>query len=182
MDKSLDEIRSENPRRRNFKNKRNTKKKPYQKEEKGKVIIKTKGNQGQSSKIEISNLNESVTGKDLDELFGKFGKVVKSYVKTDKEKKSLGIGYVIMKTPEEAQKATNEYDGAELDDKPIVVRIVEDKKKGGLIVTKQNEKKEKKEKKPKEKKPKKERKPLDKDELDNDLDSYFAKSTETKEE
>jgi RNA recognition motif-containing protein len=93
-------------------------------------------------------------------LFGKFGKVVKSFVKK-KGDKSLGIGYVIMQSSEDAEKAVKEYDGAELDDKPIVVRLSEPR--GRLTIQKKSEpkKSEPKEKKKSEPRPKKTYKPIE---------------------
>jgi RNA recognition motif-containing protein len=88
------------------------------------------------------------------DLFGKFGKVDKAFVKK-KGEKSLGIGFVFMKSPEDAEKAVKEYDGAELDDKPIVVRLSEPPK-GRLSIQKKSEPKkpEPKERKKSEPKPK----------------------------
>ena len=66
-----------------------------------------------------------------------------------------------MKNVEDAVKATNEYDGAELDDKPIVVRIVEDRKSLTVTKTKETKQQTEKPKKPKVEKKKKEFKPLE---------------------
>ncbi len=69
----------------------------------------------------VGNLDYSITGVDLAEVFGEAGKVVSADVITDNRNRSKGFGFVEMKTEEEAQKAMEKLDGKEVKGRNIHV-------------------------------------------------------------
>ena len=63
-------------------------------------------------KLYVGNLAFSVTGADLERLFGQHGTVQSAQVITDRDTgRSKGFGFVEMSTDEEAQKAIQALDG-----------------------------------------------------------------------
>ena len=70
--------------------------------------------------IYIAGLNFSITAADLNDLFSEYGEVHSAKVITDRETgRSKGFGFVEMP----AQKAINELNGAEYDNKIISVSV-----------------------------------------------------------
>ncbi len=70
----------------------------------------------QGNKLYVGNLNYSVTGEQLEELFGQHGQV--KYVKIIDGK---GFAFVEMETPEEAETAMEALNGAEFSGRTMKV-------------------------------------------------------------
>ena len=74
--------------------------------------------------IYIAGLNFSITAADLNDLFSEYGEVYSAKVITDRETgRSKGFGFVEMPDDIAAQKAINELNGAEYDNKIISVSV-----------------------------------------------------------
>ena len=72
--------------------------------------------------IFVSNLSFQVQDQDLLEIFAEYGEVTSAKVITDKfSGRSRGFGFVEMPTEEEAKKAIQELDQAEVDGRSISV-------------------------------------------------------------
>ncbi|MFN3196372.1 MAG: RNA recognition motif domain-containing protein [Chlorobiota bacterium] len=73
--------------------------------------------------IFIARLNFSTTSDSLRELFEEFGEVSSANVIMDKNTgKSKGYGFVEMSNDDEAQRAIDELDQCEFDERTIVVK------------------------------------------------------------
>jgi len=70
----------------------------------------------QGSKLYVGNLKYSVTSEQLKELFSKCGEVVDINIIEGK-----GFGFVEMGSPEDAEKAKEELNGADFDGRPLRV-------------------------------------------------------------
>ena len=74
--------------------------------------------------IYISNLSYDVNDSDLRELFEEYGEVSSAKVIMDRETgKSRGFAFVEMTSDEEGQKAIDELNGVEYDQKVISVSV-----------------------------------------------------------
>ncbi|MDR3308719.1 MAG: RNA-binding protein [Tannerella sp.] len=74
--------------------------------------------------IYISGLSYSVSDADLNALFAEYGEVSSAKIITDRDSgRSKGFGFVDMPNDEEGQKAIDELNGAELDEKVISVSV-----------------------------------------------------------
>lgn len=72
--------------------------------------------------IYVGNLAWAATADDLLEMFGKYGKVTRAQVITDRETgRSRGFGFVEMENDEEAQKAIDALNGADHGARPLTV-------------------------------------------------------------
>lgn len=72
--------------------------------------------------IYVGNLAWAATADDLLEMFGKYGKVTRAQVITDRETgRSRGFGFVEMENDEEAQRAIDALNGAQVDSRPLTV-------------------------------------------------------------
>ena len=72
--------------------------------------------------IYVGNLPYTVTSGDLEELFAEYGQVVSANVITDKHSgKSKGFGFVELDSEESGNKAIDELNGKEMDDREIIV-------------------------------------------------------------
>src|SRR4051812_26459357 len=72
--------------------------------------------------IYVGNLAWAATADDLLEMFGKYGKVTRAQVITDRETgRSRGFGFVEMESNEEAQRAIDALNGAQVDARPLTV-------------------------------------------------------------
>jgi RNA recognition motif-containing protein len=79
--------------------------------------------------IYVGNLNFKVNENDLEEVFEDYGTVDSAKIIIDKfTGKSKGFGFVTMENQEEAQKAINDLDGAEYEDRTMVVNEARPKK------------------------------------------------------
>ncbi len=80
-------------------------------------------------KIYVGNLPFSATDQELDELFGKHGKVVSAKVITDRDTgRSRGFGFVEMEDAAEADAAIRAFDGTEMGGRPL--RVNEARERG----------------------------------------------------
>ena len=74
--------------------------------------------------IYIAGLSYDINDVNLNELFTEYGEVSSAKVISDRETgKSRGFGFVEMTNEAEGQKAINELNGAEYDQKVITVSI-----------------------------------------------------------
>lgn len=65
--------------------------------------------------IYVGNLSFSSTSGDLEELFGEYGQVESAAVISDRETgRSRGFGFVEMASDDDARRAIEELDGAEV--------------------------------------------------------------------
>jgi cold-inducible RNA-binding protein len=75
-----------------------------------------------STKLYVGNLDYSVTGDQLGELFAQAGKVVSAVVISDKYSgRSKGFGFVEMSSEEEAKKAIEMFNEKDLQGRNMVV-------------------------------------------------------------
>lgn len=74
------------------------------------------------NKLFVGNISWDATKEDIQTLFSQIGTVEDVYLVYDKIKnRPKGFGFVTMSTEEEAQKAMEELDGADLVGRPIRV-------------------------------------------------------------
>jgi RNA recognition motif-containing protein len=64
-----------------------------------------------SSALIVDGLALSLTSDDLTELFTPFGSILWTHVATDPFRRSLGFGYVVMETDEQADRAIQALQG-----------------------------------------------------------------------
>ena len=77
-----------------------------------------------STKLFVGNLSFNTTENDLHDAFAAHGTVVEANLMLDRVSgKPRGFGFVTMSTPEEAQKAIEALNGAELDGRALTVNI-----------------------------------------------------------
>ena len=77
-----------------------------------------------STKLFVGNLSFNTTEYDLQDAFAAHGTVVETNLMLDRMSgKPRGFGFVTMSTPEEAQKAIDALNGAELDGRALTVNI-----------------------------------------------------------
>src|SRR5205814_10609660 len=77
-----------------------------------------------STKQFVGNLSFNATENDLQDAFAAHGTVVETNLMLDRVSgKPRGFGFVTMSTPEEAQKAIEALNGAELDGRALTVNI-----------------------------------------------------------
>jgi len=76
------------------------------------------------SSILVSNLDTEVSADDVKTIFGALGEVVKAVVNYDKEGNSLGTAEVTFAKSDDAQKAVEEYDGAEVDGRAMYIKVI----------------------------------------------------------
>ncbi len=77
-----------------------------------------------SNKLYIGNLSFNTTEDELKDYFAQAGQVASCSIIMDKfTQRSRGFGFVEMSTPEEAQKAIDDFDGKDLDGRSLRVNI-----------------------------------------------------------
>src|SRR2546429_2061374 len=77
-----------------------------------------------SAKLFVGNLSFNITENDLQDAFAAHGTVVEANLMMDRATgRPRGFGFVTMSTPEEAQKAIDALNGAELDGRALTVNI-----------------------------------------------------------
>jgi RNA recognition motif-containing protein len=83
-------------------------------------------------KLFVGNLSYDTTGEDLKELFSQAGTCESASVITDRATgRSRGFGFVEMSTPSEAERATNELNGHELQGRRLTVSEARERTGGG---------------------------------------------------
>lgn len=89
-----------------------------------------------ATKLYVGNLDYSVTGDQLTELFSQAGKVVSATVISDRYSgRSKGFGFVEMSSEEEAKKAIETLNGKDLQGRNLIVneaRPQEPRETGGF--------------------------------------------------
>lgn len=74
------------------------------------------------TKLYVGNLDYSVTGEQLTELFSQAGKVVSAVVITDRYSgRSKGFGFVEMESEDEVKKAIETFNGKDLQGRNLIV-------------------------------------------------------------
>lgn len=81
-----------------------------------------------SNKLFVGNLSFNTTENDLHDAFAAHGVVVEANLMVDRVSgRPRGFGFVTMSTPEEAQKAIEAMNGAQLDGRALTVNIARPK-------------------------------------------------------
>ena len=81
-----------------------------------------------SNKLFVGNLSYNTTENDLQDAFGAHGTVQEANVMMDRMTgRSRGFAFVTMSTPEEAQKAIEAMNGAQLDNRALTVNLARPK-------------------------------------------------------
>lgn len=81
---------------------------------------------GERRKLFVSNLPFSCTWKLLKDTFSQVGRVLRADIIMDERARSRGMGTVVFSTQDEALKAIEEFDGIEMDGRPMGVRLDRD--------------------------------------------------------
>ena len=77
-----------------------------------------------SNKLFVGNLSFNTTENDLQDAFAAHGTVTETNLMMDRmTSRPRGFGFVTMSTPEEAQKAIEALNGADLDGRALTVNI-----------------------------------------------------------
>ena len=77
-----------------------------------------------SNKLFVGNLSFNITENDLHDAFAAHGTVTEANLMMDRmTNRPRGFGFVTMSTPEEAQKAIEALNGAQLDGRALTVNI-----------------------------------------------------------
>ena len=77
-----------------------------------------------SNKLFVGNLSFNTTENDLQDAFAAHGTVMEANLMMDRMTgRPRGFGFVTMSTPEEAEKAIEALNGAQLDGRPLTVNI-----------------------------------------------------------
>jgi cold-inducible RNA-binding protein len=85
-----------------------------------------------SNKLFVGSLSWNTDDRGLEEAFGRFGNVTDAKVITDRETgRSRGFGFVTFSDPQDAQRALQEMNGAELDGRTLNVDVAQDRRGGG---------------------------------------------------
>ncbi len=88
-----------------------------------------------STKLFVGNLSFQTTENDLQDAFAAHGTVVEANLMMDRMSgRPRGFGFVTMSTPEEAQKAIDALNGAEVGGRALTVNVArprEDRPAGG---------------------------------------------------
>ena len=81
-----------------------------------------------STKLFVGNLSFNTTENDLQSAFAAHGTVVEANLMMDRmTSRSRGFAFVTMSTPEEAQKAIEAMNGAQLDNRALTVNVARPK-------------------------------------------------------
>lgn len=81
-----------------------------------------------SSKLYVGNLSFKTTEEELGDFFGAAGTVASVKIITDRETgRSRGFGFVEMSSPEEAQAAVDQFNGADHQGRNLKVDIAKER-------------------------------------------------------
>src|SRR5439155_22946208 len=98
--------------------------KPGSREQSGENSVSRTVKHHMSTKLFVGNLSFNTTENDLQDAFAAHGTVVETNLMMDRMSgRPRGFGFVTMSTPEEAQKAIEALNGAELDGRALTVNI-----------------------------------------------------------
>lgn len=78
-----------------------------------------------SSKVMVTNLDSEVTDEDLREIFEQAGELKACKLKTDTSGKSMGTAEIAFVKKGDAAKCVKDFDGAEVDGRPMYLRLLE---------------------------------------------------------
>ena len=79
--------------------------------------------------IYVGNLDFKVNESDLEGIFAEYGKVDSCNVIVDKfSGRSKGFGFVTMENQDEAEKAISELNGAEFEERDLIVNVAKPRK------------------------------------------------------
>lgn len=91
----------------------------------GGALTRIVGRRG-GSKILINNLDLDIDEDDIEEIFQEAGEVKDVTIDTDDGGRNLGIAHVTFQDPADAVKAVQEYDAANVDGRPMFLRLIEE--------------------------------------------------------
>lgn len=89
---------------------------------------------GGSSKVLVANLDDLVNEDDINEIFEELAPLKNIEMKTDNNGKFVGSAVVTFGSKQAAEKAVAEYEGAEVDGRPMYLKLIA----GGHTITKIN--------------------------------------------
>jgi cold-inducible RNA-binding protein len=85
-----------------------------------------------SNKLFVGNLSFNTTENDLQAAFAAHGNVTETNFMTDRETgRPRGFAFITMSTPEEAQNAISQMNGANLDGRELTVNIARPRENSG---------------------------------------------------
>lgn len=85
-----------------------------------------------STKLFVGNLSFNTTENALQDAFAMHGTVMEAVVMFDRATgRSRGFGFVTMSSPEEAQRAIDALNGADLEGRNITVNVARPREEGG---------------------------------------------------
>ena len=85
-----------------------------------------------NNKLFVGNLSFNTTENDLQDAFAAHGTVLEANLMTDRATgRARGFGFVTMSTEDEAQKAMNALNGANMDGRNLTVNIARPREEGG---------------------------------------------------
>jgi THO complex subunit 4 len=90
------------------------------------------GGAASGTRLEVTNLEYSVSEADIQELFATVGPLKKSGIKFDASGRSTGEAFAIFENKADAEKAIARYNNVALDGKPMHLRIAEQPAGGRL--------------------------------------------------
>eukprot|EP01134_Creolimax_fragrantissima_P004111 CFRG4111T1 len=101
---------------------------PYQRPVRQAPVLPSPAPRGPTAtKLMVSNLNPSiVTDNDMKELFGGIGKLRSARCHYDAKGKCIGTAEVIFQRAEDAVRAQRQYNGLQLDGRPLRIELVGD--------------------------------------------------------
>lgn len=81
-----------------------------------------------SNKLYVGNISWGMEESNLNEAFSNFGEVKSVKIIKDRDTgRSKGFGFVEMSNSEEAETVISNFDGKEMDGRPLKVNIAQDK-------------------------------------------------------
>lgn len=81
-----------------------------------------------SNKLYVGNISWGMEESNLSEAFGNFGEVKSVKIIKDRDTgRSKGFGFVEMANAEEAETVISNFDGKEMDGRPLKVNVAQDK-------------------------------------------------------
>jgi THO complex subunit 4 len=83
-----------------------------------------KKGQNKNATVTVTNLDSQVTENDVKEIFQKIGRVVKTFLNFDSNGRSRGTGEIVFASRNLALKAVEEYNRAEVDGRPMYLKLV----------------------------------------------------------